>query len=74
MSGGSHYTQAGSVTNTNSGTWKTVTFTLPDAAMDHAMNNQADFRIWSSDSVTVHSATASITGPAVLPMNLCPSS
>jgi hypothetical protein len=73
VSGGSHYTLAGSVTNTDSGTWKTATFALPDAAVDQAMNNQADFRIWSSDSVTVHSATATITGPGVLPMNLCPS-
>ena len=72
MSGASHYTQAGSVTNTNSGTWKSATFALPDAAVDEAMNNQADFRIWSSDSVTVHSATATISGPGVLPMNLCP--
>jgi len=73
VSGGSHYTQAGSVTNTDSGTWKTVTFALPDAAVDAAMNNGADFRIWSSDPVTVHSATATISGPGVLPMNLCPS-
>ena len=72
-SGGSHYTQAGSVTNTGSNTWKTVTFPLPDAAVDAAMNNGADFRIWSSDPVTVHSATATISGPGVLPMNLCPS-
>lgn len=69
--GGSAYTQAGSVTNTNSDTWKTVTFALPDAAVNEAMNNQADFRIWSADPVTVHSAQASITGQGVLPMNLC---
>lgn len=74
MSGGSNYTSAGSVTNTNSDTWKTVTFALPDAAVNEAMNNQADFRIWSSDSVTIHSAVATITGQGVLPMNLCPSS
>jgi hypothetical protein len=74
MSGGSHYTQAGSVTNTDSGTWKTATFALPDAAVDEAMNNGADFRIWSAEPVTVHSATASISGPGVLPMNLCPAS
>ncbi len=69
--GGSAYTQAGSVTNTNSDTWKTVTFALPDAAVNEAMNNQADFRIWSADPVTVHSAVASISGAGVLPMNLC---
>ena len=72
MSGGSAYTGAGSVTNTGTDTWKTATFQLPDAAVSEAMNNQADFRIWSADPVTVHSATASITGAGVLPMNLCP--
>ena len=74
QSGGSAYTGAGSVTNTNTDTWKTVTFALPDAAVSEAMNNGADFRIWSADPVTVHQATASITGAGVLPMNLCPSS
>ncbi|HEY1916275.1 MAG TPA: GH92 family glycosyl hydrolase [Streptosporangiaceae bacterium] len=73
-SGGSAYTGAGSVTNTNTDTWKTATFALPDAAVSQAMNNQADFRIWSADPVTVHSATATITGQGVLPMNLCPAS
>ena len=71
MNGGSNYTGAGSVTNTNTDTWKTVTFALPDAAVSEAMNNQADFRIWSADSVTIHSAVATITGQGVLPMNLC---
>ena len=70
--GGSAYTQAGSVTDTGSDTWKTVTFALPHAAVSEAMNNQADFRIWSADPVTVHSATATVSGAGVLPMNLCP--
>jgi hypothetical protein len=74
MAGGADYQSAGSVTNTNTDTWKTATFTLPDAAMSAVMNNQADFRIWSSDNVTVHSATAAITGSGLLPMDLCPSS
>ena len=73
-SGASAYTGAGSVTNTNTDTWKTATFPLPDAAVSEAMNNQADFRIWSADPVTVHSATATISGAGVLPMNLCPAS
>jgi predicted alpha-1,2-mannosidase len=72
--GGSAYTQAGSVTNTDTDTWKTATFALPDAAVSEAMNNQADFRIWSADPVTVHSATATISGAGVLPMDLCPTS
>ena len=61
------------VTNTNTGTWKTATATLPDAAMAKAENNQADFRIASGSPVIVHSALATITGAGVLPMNLCPS-
>jgi hypothetical protein len=71
--GGSAYTPILSVTNTNTGTWKTVTVTLPDAAMAKAMNNSADFRIASSGPVIVHSALATITGAGVLPMDLCPS-
>ena len=74
MSGGSAYTGAGSVTNTNTDTWKSVTFALPDAAVNEAMNNQADFRIWSPNPVTIHSAQATITGQGVLPMNLCSAS
>jgi hypothetical protein len=74
MNGGSDYTGAGSVTNTNTDTWKTVTFALPDAAMSAAMNNQADFRVASADPVTIHSAQTTVTGQGVLPMDLCPSS
>jgi predicted alpha-1,2-mannosidase len=71
--GASAYTSVMSVTNTNTGTWKTVTATLPDAAMAKAENNQADFRIASGSPVVVHSAQATISGAGVLPMNLCPS-
>ena len=45
-----------------------------DAAVSEAMNNSADFRIWSADSVTIHSVQATLTGAGVLPMNLCPAS
>jgi predicted alpha-1,2-mannosidase len=71
--GGSAYTSVLSVTNTNTNTWKTVTATLPDAAMAKAMNNSADFRIASGGPVIIHSANATITGTGVLPMDLCPS-
>jgi hypothetical protein len=71
--GASAYTSVLSVTNTDTGTWKTVTATLPDAAMAKAENNQADFRIASGSPVIVDSAEATITGAGVLPMNLCPS-
>jgi predicted alpha-1,2-mannosidase len=69
--GASAYTSVLSVTNTGTDTWKTVTATLPDAAMAKAENNQADFRIASGAPVIVHSAQATITGAGVLPMNLC---
>jgi hypothetical protein len=71
-SGGSAYTGVLSVTNTNTGTWKTVTATLPDAALAKAENNQADFRIAGGQPVIVHSVLATISGTGVLPMNLCP--
>jgi predicted alpha-1,2-mannosidase len=71
--GASAYTPVMNVTNTGTGTWKTVTATLPDAAMAKAENNQADFRIASGSPVIVGSALATITGAGVLPMNLCPS-
>jgi predicted alpha-1,2-mannosidase len=71
-SGASAYTSVLSVTNTGTDTWKTVTASLPDAAMAKAENNQADFRIASGSPVIVHSAQATISGSGVLPMNLCP--
>ncbi|HEX3965849.1 MAG TPA: hypothetical protein VHZ03_55935 [Trebonia sp.] len=60
------------MTNTGTDTWKTVTVSLPDAAMAEAENNQADFRIASGSPVTVHSVLATISGAGVLPMDLCP--
>jgi predicted alpha-1,2-mannosidase len=70
--GASAYTGVLNVTNTGTDTWKTVTATLPDAAMAKAENNQADFRIAGGSPVIVHSAQATISGAGVLPMNLCP--
>jgi hypothetical protein len=70
--GASAYTGVANVTNTI--TWKTVTVSLPDAAVSERENNQADFRIASGAPVTIHSATATVSGTGVLPMNLCPSS
>jgi predicted alpha-1,2-mannosidase len=71
-SGGSAYTGVLSVTNTNTGTWKTVSATLPDAALAKSENNQADFRVAGGQPVILHSVLATVTGPGVLPMNLCP--
>jgi predicted alpha-1,2-mannosidase len=70
--GGSAYTAVASVRNTDSGTWKSTTIALPDAAVAEAENNQADFRIAAGSPVTVHSVTATVSGAGVLPMDLCP--
>jgi predicted alpha-1,2-mannosidase len=70
--GGSAYTGIASVTNTGTNTWRTVTVSLPDAAVSEAENNQADLRVASGSVVTIHQVRATISGPGVLPMNLCP--
>jgi len=72
--GGGHYTGIATIVNTDTGTWKTVTISLPDAAIGQGENNKADFRIASAAPVTVHSVLATVSGQGVLPMNLCPSS
>ncbi|HVV19261.1 MAG TPA: GH92 family glycosyl hydrolase [Pseudonocardiaceae bacterium] len=72
--GGSAYTGIANVANTNTDTWKSVTISLPDAAVAEAENNRADFRIASGSPVIVHKATMTVSGTGVLPMNLCPSS
>ena len=72
--GGSPYTTIADVTNTGTNTWKTVTVALPDAAVSQGENNRSDFRIISGAPVTVHAVTATISGPGVLPMDLCPAS
>ncbi|HEY4461502.1 MAG TPA: hypothetical protein VGN41_02460, partial [Streptosporangiaceae bacterium] len=55
------YKQAGTVTKTNTGTWKTATFSLPDAHFANRENNSADLRLamgpGSSDQLTVHQVT-----------------
>ncbi|MFE2757641.1 GH92 family glycosyl hydrolase [Actinosynnema sp. NPDC059335] len=68
---GGAYRHAGSVANTGAGTWKTATFTVPDAALAHRQNERADFRLASASPVTVHRVTAVVDGPGVLPMDLC---
>ncbi|MBO0885571.1 MAG: glycoside hydrolase family 92 protein, partial [Mycobacterium sp.] len=72
------YTTAGSVPRTNTGTWKTATLTVPDARFANRQNAGTDFRIVSNgpgdaNAVTVHSAEVTVTGPGVLPVNLCSS-
>lgn len=80
--GGPHqgaYTLAGSVQRTGTGTWKTATFTVPDARFANRENGGTDFRLISGGTgdpyaVTVHSAAVSVTGRGVRSENLCPGS
>jgi predicted alpha-1,2-mannosidase len=69
--GGSAFTRALSVTNQNTGTWKTATVTVPDAGFAERENGSTDFRIGSSAPVTIHSVQTTISGPDVLPVDLC---
>lgn len=59
------YKSAGTVTKTNTGTWKTATFTLPDAHFANRENNSADFRLGmgsaSTDQLIVHQVTVTFT-------------
>lgn len=55
------FKQAGTVTKTNTGTWQTATFALPDAHFANRENNSADFRLAmgssATDQLTVHQVT-----------------
>jgi predicted alpha-1,2-mannosidase len=69
--GGSAYQHATTVTNQASNTWKTAAVTVPDAGFAHRQNDRTDFRLASGGPVTIHQVSASISGPGVLPMDLC---
>jgi hypothetical protein len=55
------YTSGGSVTKTNTGSWQTATFNLPNAHFANRENNSADFRLAmgsaATDQLTVHEVT-----------------
>ncbi|MEV5750460.1 GH92 family glycosyl hydrolase [Actinoallomurus sp. NPDC052308] len=72
--GGGAFTRALSVTNQNTGTWKTATVTVQDAGFAGRENGSTDFRIGSSAPITIHSVRTKISGPNVLPVDLCPGS
>jgi hypothetical protein len=58
------YTPGGTVTKTNSGTWKTATFDLPNARFASRENGGSDFRLSAgpgdAGQLTVHSITVTI--------------
>lgn len=55
------YTSGGSITKTNTGSWQTATFDLPNAHFANRENNSADFRLAmgsaATDQLTVHQVT-----------------
>jgi predicted alpha-1,2-mannosidase len=70
--GGAPFTNSLHVTNTDTNTWKTVTVTVPDAGFAQRENGRSDFRLAAPAPITVHSVQMQVTGPDVLPINLCP--
>lgn len=56
----SAYTPGPAVQETNTGTWKTVSFTLPDAQFANCENNATDFRLTSPDPFIIHSVQVTI--------------
>jgi hypothetical protein len=69
--GGSAYQGAGSVQNQGTDTWRTATFTVPDAGFADRENEQTDFRIATGMPLIVSGVHLTASGPAVLPMDLC---
>jgi hypothetical protein len=61
------YTNAFTVTNSGTDTWKTATGTVTNALFDHRQNGGADFRIASAAAVTIHEVSAQVTGYGVNP-------
>jgi beta-glucosidase-like glycosyl hydrolase len=54
------YTPGPAVQETNTDTWKTASFTVPDALFANRENNATDFRITSPDPFVIHSVQVTI--------------
>jgi hypothetical protein len=59
------YHTAGTFQLTDTGTWKTATFSASGAYFGNLENAGGDFRLDSGVPITVHSVAVSVTGPAV---------
>jgi predicted alpha-1,2-mannosidase len=66
------YKGSASVTNTDTGTWKTATFTIPDAGFSNRENAGADFRLATGTGFVVARVHVSVSGGDILPLHLCP--
>jgi hypothetical protein len=56
---------AGTITLTNSRTWKTASVTVSGAYFGGLEHVNGDFRLHAGTSITVHSVAVAVTGPAV---------
>ncbi|MFI6096476.1 GH92 family glycosyl hydrolase [Lentzea sp. NPDC051213] len=68
---GEAYKGSASVTNTGTGTWKTATFTLPDAGFGNRQNAAADFRLSTGPGFVIAKVHVAVSGGTVLPIHLC---
>ena len=59
------YHTAGTITLTNSDTWKTATLTASDAYFGNDEHAGGDFRLSAAVPITVHSVAVTVTGAAV---------
>jgi Bacterial Ig-like domain/Domain of unknown function (DUF5703) len=59
------YRSAGTITLTNTDSWKTAAITVSDAYFGGDENAGGDFRLTASGPVTVHSVAVAVTGAAV---------
>lgn len=67
------YKQSPSIPKTATDTWKTATFTLPDAAFHNGENAGTDFRLANSgDTGTIGRVHVRVMGDTVLALHLCP--
>ncbi|MGW6928942.1 hypothetical protein ACWGE0_02685 [Lentzea sp. NPDC054927] len=69
---GEPYKGSPPVTGTGTGTWKTVTFALPDAGFGNRQNAASDFRLSTGPGFVIGKVHVAISGGNVLPLHLCP--
>jgi hypothetical protein len=66
------YKATASVANTGTGTWKTATFTIPDAGFSNRENAGADFRLATGTGFVVARVHVAVSDGNILPLHLCP--
>jgi Glycosyl hydrolase family 92 len=66
------YKATASVANTGTGTWKTATFTIPDAGFSNRENAGADFRLATGTGFVVARVHVAVSDGNILPLHLVP--